>query len=147
MSVTDGGILYPETREAGRPKIGGLCDPRQGPPDRNSKCLTCTGNYNECPGHFGHLELAKAVYHVGFLTQTVKVLRCFCFYCSRLLVDPVSIKLTKTKKFSWFKIGTLGWRMIIDIFDYFKIIRQYVSLSNKKFTYKKIIYKKGTYKK
>lgn len=43
MSVTQEGILYPETREAGRPKLGGLMDPRQGPTDRSSRCLTCTG--------------------------------------------------------------------------------------------------------
>lgn len=43
----------------------------------------------ECPGHFGHIELAKPVFHVGFLTKTLKVLRCVCFYCSKLLVSPV----------------------------------------------------------
>src|SRR3569623_2091610 len=55
----------------------------------------------ECPGHFAHLELAKQVFHIGFLTKTIKVrffdlfgvmkffevLRCVCFYCSRLLID------------------------------------------------------------
>lgn len=43
MSVTDDGIKYPETTEAGKPKIGGLMDPRQGPPDRTSRCQTCSG--------------------------------------------------------------------------------------------------------
>ncbi len=96
MSVTtDGGIQYPETREAGKPKLSGLMDPRQGPTDRTSRCQTCTGNYTECPGHFGHIDLTKPVYHVGFITQTIKVLRCFCFYCSKLLVDPVSCFPTK----------------------------------------------------
>jgi DNA-directed RNA polymerase II subunit RPB1 len=91
MSVTDdGGIKYPETTEAGKPKLGGLMDPRQGPPDRNSRCQTCSGSQIECPGHFGHLELAKPVFHVGFMTQIVKVLRCVCFYCSKLLVDQVN---------------------------------------------------------
>ncbi len=93
MSVTDGGIQYPETMEAGKPKIGGLMDPRQGVVDRLSRCQTCAGNMTECPGHFGHIELAKPVFHVGFLTYTVKVLRCFCFYCSKLLVDSVSNSL------------------------------------------------------
>ena len=45
MSVTDdGGIRYAETTEAGKPKLGGLMDPRQGPPDRNSRCQTCSGS-------------------------------------------------------------------------------------------------------
>ena len=30
MSVTDSGIRYTETMEAGKPKLGGLMDPRQG---------------------------------------------------------------------------------------------------------------------
>ena len=49
-----------------------------------------TGNMTECPGHFGHIELAKPVFHVGFLVKTMKVLRCVCFFCSKLLVDSVS---------------------------------------------------------
>jgi DNA-directed RNA polymerase II subunit RPB1 len=93
MSVTEGGIRYSETYEGGRPKIGGLMDPRQGVMDRNSRCQTCAGNMTECPGHFGHLELAKPVFHVGFLKQTIKVLRCVCFYCSKMLVGPVSLTL------------------------------------------------------
>ncbi|XP_070538293.1 DNA-directed RNA polymerase II subunit RPB1-like [Ptychodera flava] len=87
MSVTEGGIKYSETQEGGRPKIGGLMDPRQGVVDRSSRCQTCAGNQHDCPGHFGHIELSKPVFHPGFITKTVKILRCFCFYCSKLLVD------------------------------------------------------------
>lgn len=49
-----------------------------------------SGNMTECPGHFGHIELAKPVFHVGFITKIMKVLRCVCFFCSKLLVDSVS---------------------------------------------------------
>jgi DNA-directed RNA polymerase II subunit RPB1 len=55
MSVTEGGIRFPEVMEGGRPKLGGLMDPRQGVVDRLSRCQTCAGNMTECPGHFGHL--------------------------------------------------------------------------------------------
>ncbi|XP_046987630.1 DNA-directed RNA polymerase II subunit RPB1 [Schistocerca americana] len=93
MSVTEGGIRYSETYEGGRPKLGGLMDPRQGVMDRNSRCQTCAGNQTECPGHFGHIDLAKPVFHVGFLTKTIKILRCVCFYCSKLLVSPTNPKI------------------------------------------------------
>lgn len=43
MSVTEGGIKFPETMEGGRPKLGGLMDPRQGVIDRSSRCQTCAG--------------------------------------------------------------------------------------------------------
>ena len=54
------------------------------------RCQTCAGNQTDCPGHFGHIDLAKPVYHVGFLTKTIKILRCVCFFCSKLLLDCVS---------------------------------------------------------
>lgn len=99
MSV--GEIEFSEIYENGKPKLGGLMDPRQGVIDRNGRCMTCAGTMTECPGHFAHLELAKPVFHIGFLTKTLKVrvfelsgvmkffevLRCVCFYCSRLLID------------------------------------------------------------
>ena len=37
MSVTEGGIRYSETMEGGRPKLGGLMDPRQGVVDRSAR--------------------------------------------------------------------------------------------------------------
>lgn len=91
--MTEGGIRFPETYEGGRPKLGGLMDPRQGVIDRASRCQTCAGNMTECPGHFGHLDLAKPVFHPGFLVKTIKVLRCVCFYCSKLLVNPTNPKI------------------------------------------------------
>ncbi|CAH1781896.1 unnamed protein product [Owenia fusiformis] len=93
MSVTEGGIQYSETTEGGRPKLNGLMDPRQGVIDRMSRCQTCAGNMSECPGHFAHIELAKPVYHVGFMTKTIKVLRCVCFFCSKMLIDPSHPKI------------------------------------------------------
>eukprot|EP01018_Ginkgo_biloba_P010812 Gb_06031 [translate_table: standard] len=80
-------IEHAETYEGGKPKPGGLSDPRMGTIDRVMKCGTCTGGMSECPGHFGHLELAKPMYHVGFLKTVLSVLRCVCFNCSRILAD------------------------------------------------------------
>ena len=98
MSVTNPPIEYPELMEGGKPKERGLMDPRLGPVDRDSQCKTCAGSYIDCPGHFGHLELTKPVYHVAFLAKTLKVLRCVCFHCSKLLVDPSAPKLVEAMK-------------------------------------------------
>ena len=67
MSVTEGGVQFAEAMEGGRPKLNGLMDPRQGSVDRASRCQTCAGNMTECPGHFGHIDLAKPVFHIGKL--------------------------------------------------------------------------------
>jgi DNA-directed RNA polymerase II subunit RPB1 len=56
ISVTNPPIEHPELMAGGKPKERGLMDPRQGPPDRNSKCKTCAESYIECPGHFGHID-------------------------------------------------------------------------------------------
>ncbi|KAL6045208.1 DNA-directed RNA polymerase II subunit RPB1 [Balamuthia mandrillaris] len=85
MSVAK--IEFHEAYENGRPKIKGLLDPRMGTVDRHIKCQTCSGSMAECPGHFGHLDLAKPMYNIGFLKTVVKVLRCVCFHCSKLLSD------------------------------------------------------------
>jgi DNA-directed RNA polymerase II subunit RPB1 len=60
-------IEHPEVMDEAthRPKIGGLMDPRMGTIDRNFKCQTCGEGMSECPGHFGHIELARPVFHPG----------------------------------------------------------------------------------
>ena len=66
-------------------KTGGLNDLRLGTTDRNHLCGTCHNNNINCPGHFGHIELAAPVYHVGFLKIVTKILQSICFFCSQEL--------------------------------------------------------------
>ncbi|KAG0244439.1 DNA-directed RNA polymerase II subunit rpb1 [Actinomortierella wolfii] len=81
-----------------RPKIGGLHDPRMGTINRNFKCQTCSEGMAECPGHFGHIELAKPVYLNGFLTKVKKILECVCYSCSKLKVDDSNSKFVRAKR-------------------------------------------------
>ncbi|TQD85770.1 hypothetical protein C1H46_028686 [Malus baccata] len=85
MSVAE--IQHGETTVEGKPKTGGLSDPRLGTIDRMIKCETCASNMADCPGHFGHLELAKPMYHIGFMKTVLSVIRCVCFKCSKILAD------------------------------------------------------------
>jgi len=73
------------TFENGRPVPGGLLDLRLGTIDRQWKCGSCGMDQAECPGHFGHIELAKPMYHLSFLNNVLKTLRCVCFSCSVIL--------------------------------------------------------------
>ena len=82
-------IKVRETTIGSQPVEGGLCDARMGA-DREWKCGTCAGNMTECPGHFGYIQLAKPVYHYGFIKKVMQVLRCICFSCSKLLVPANS---------------------------------------------------------
>lgn len=60
-------IEYPETMDEQRnkPREKGLNDPKLGTIDRSQMCATCGETQKECPGHFGHIELAAPVFHVG----------------------------------------------------------------------------------
>uniref|UniRef100_A0A453CSM0 DNA-directed RNA polymerase subunit n=1 Tax=Aegilops tauschii subsp. strangulata TaxID=200361 RepID=A0A453CSM0_AEGTS len=82
-------IEHAETREKGKPKPGGLSDPRLGTIDRRTNCETCMAGAAECPGHFGHLELAKPMFHIGFIKTVLSIMRCVCFNCSKILADEV----------------------------------------------------------
>jgi DNA-directed RNA polymerase II subunit RPB1 len=64
MSVAK--IEQVDKMDGDRPKQGGLLDARLGPLDRNFMCQTCQQSQTDCPGHFGHIELCKPVFHAGF---------------------------------------------------------------------------------
>ncbi|KAI1331353.1 DNA-directed RNA polymerase II subunit RPB1 [Xylariaceae sp. FL0255] len=82
-------IMYPETMDETRtkPRQNGLNDPRLGSVDRQFKCATCSENMSECPGHFGHIELAKPVYHPGFIKKVKKILEIVCTSCGKVKED------------------------------------------------------------
>ncbi|MGA7649458.1 MAG: DNA-directed RNA polymerase subunit A', partial [Thermoplasmata archaeon] len=50
----------------GYPIEMGLMDLHLGVIEPNLRCRTCGGRVNECPGHFGIIELAMPVIHVGY---------------------------------------------------------------------------------
>ena len=68
--------------------MGGLSDPRLGTMDRAVKCITDGSGVLDCPGYFGHIELAKPMFHIHFIKTVVKVLRCVSFHSSKLLASP-----------------------------------------------------------
>ncbi|KAH9923357.1 RNA polymerase Rpb1, domain 1-domain-containing protein [Fomitopsis serialis] len=88
-------IEHPEVMDEAthKPRAGGLMDPRMGTIDRNFKCQTCGEGMSECPGHFGHIELARPVFHPGFIVKVKKILECICVNCGRLKVSSVSFVL------------------------------------------------------
>ncbi|KAL1546514.1 DNA-directed RNA polymerase II subunit rpb1 [Salvia divinorum] len=96
MSVVH--IEHSETTERGKPKVGGLSDPRLGTIDRKMKCETCMANMADCPGHFGHLELAKPMFHIGFMKIVLSILRSVCFNCSKILADEEEPKFKQAMR-------------------------------------------------
>jgi len=62
----------------------GLMDPRLGVIDPGLECKTCGKHSGSCNGHFGHIELAAPVIHVGFTKLIRRLLRGTCRECARL---------------------------------------------------------------
>lgn len=69
------------------PVVGGLFDLRMGVLEHNRICATCEQKNIFCPGHFGHITLARPVFHPMFFDTARKLLKCVCFRCSRLMVS------------------------------------------------------------
>jgi DNA-directed RNA polymerase subunit A' len=68
----------------GYPIDMGLMDPRLGVIDPGLECRTCGQHSGSCNGHFGHIELAAPVIHVGFTKLIRRLLRSTCRECGRL---------------------------------------------------------------
>ena len=89
------GIDLAESYENYEPKKGGLVDLRLGTCDIYLPCSTCGENSLECPGHFGHTELAEPVFHFGFLNHLKNLLQCICLKCSNILVEKSDVQFKK----------------------------------------------------
>ena len=90
MSVTK--IVTPDTYdEDGYPIEAGLMDPRLGVIDPGLRCRSCGSKGGDCQGHFGHINLARPVVHVGFADTIHKILRSTCGECGRVLLTETEI--------------------------------------------------------
>ena len=101
-----------ETYDKDVPVVKGLFDLRMGTTEMGKVCNTCGLKNTECPGHFGHLELARPVYYYHFADNVMKIMKCVCFRCSKLLInleDPlVENILKKDKKERWSDLYNLA---------------------------------------
>ena len=104
-------ITKHETYEKDTPVIKGLFDPRMGTTDMGKICSTCGQNNINCPGHAGHIELARPVYHWQFISYILKILKCTCLQCSKLLINKDSPKIKYLMK----KSNKVRWNEIYNI--------------------------------
>jgi DNA-directed RNA polymerase II subunit RPB1 len=91
MSGTHGIDKYePYNRQ--EPTIGGVLDSRMGA-SSGGKCASCGFDEKHCDGHFSHIELADAIFNIGFLGPLKNVLECICLGCGHLLLQKDNKKL------------------------------------------------------
>ncbi len=73
--------------EDGAPITSGLMDGRLGTLEPRQRCKTCGNTAARCPGHFGHIELAVPVIHVGFSKIVYELISSTCRNCGRILIS------------------------------------------------------------
>ena len=80
-------IVNRDTYVNNKPVLGGLFDPRMGIIDSGFICPTDGLDYIQTPGYFGHINLARPVFYIQYLGTLMKILRCVCIKCSKLLIN------------------------------------------------------------
>ena len=93
--IRNGSVAEITTRDTyvnNKPVINGLFDPRMGVLEPGLICPTDGLDYMQTPGYFGHIELSRPVFYIQYLGTILKILRCVCFKCSKLLISKEKYK-------------------------------------------------------
>ncbi|KFB44003.1 hypothetical protein ZHAS_00011833 [Anopheles sinensis] len=77
--------LYNQNAER-TPVAYGVLDRRMGVSQKDATCETCKKGLNDCVGHFGYIDLALPVFHVGHFRATITILQSICKVCSRVML-------------------------------------------------------------
>jgi len=80
-------ITNRDTYVSNKPVIGGLFDPRMGVLDHGLICPTDGLDYMQTPGYHGYLEIARPIFYIQYLSTVLKIMKCVCFKCSKLLIN------------------------------------------------------------
>ena len=92
-----------------KPVIGGLFDPRMGVSEPGLLCPTDGLDYIQTPGYSGHIELAKPVFYIQYLSTIQKILKCVCFKCSKLLISKEKYKQALNI------VGEARWKYVFNL--------------------------------
>ncbi|KAK2714647.1 hypothetical protein QYM36_009018 [Artemia franciscana] len=63
-----------------------------GPEDESGRCDTCKQDWLMCVGHFGHIDLVRPVFHIGFMSHILGILNMICKECARILFDSIYVE-------------------------------------------------------
>ena len=76
----------------GTPVSGGLRDPHFGAIEPGERCPVCGNTREDCPGHFGKVELARPVLIPHYTDYIYKLLQATCRACGRITLPEEKIK-------------------------------------------------------
>ncbi|PVH47541.1 hypothetical protein PAHAL_4G083800 [Panicum hallii] len=73
------------------PVPGGLLDPAMGPINDTDTCKCCGQHSARCPGHFGHIELAKPLFNPLLFMSLTNLLHATCFHCHKFRLNKEQV--------------------------------------------------------
>ncbi|CAN6220809.1 unnamed protein product [Urochloa humidicola] len=73
------------------PVPGGLLDPAMGPINDTDPCKSCGQHSGRCPGHFGHIELAKPLFNPLLFMSLKNLLYVTCFHCHKFRLNKEQV--------------------------------------------------------
>ena len=103
-------VVNRDTYINNKPVLGGLFDPRMGILEPGFICPTDGLDYIQTPGYFGHINLARPVFYIQYLTTLMKIMRCVCIKCGKLLInkEKYSYLLQYNNDERWNKVFALA---------------------------------------
>ena len=81
-------VTTDKTYQSNQPIPNGVFDSRFGVIENGKVCPTCKQTNQFCPGHFGHIQLARPVYLYQFFDMIEKIANVVCLSCSKPLALP-----------------------------------------------------------
>ena len=102
-------IVSRDTYVNNKAVVGGMFDTRMGTLEPGLICPTDGLDYIQCPGYFGHIELARPVFYIQYLDTVINIIKCICIKCSKVLIDKKKYRhlLTLSSERRWKRVHTL----------------------------------------
>jgi DNA-directed RNA polymerase II subunit RPB1 len=96
-------VTTDKTYQNNQPIANGVFDSRFGVIENGKVCPTCKQTNQFCPGHFGHIRLARPVYLYQFFDMVEKLANVICLNCSKILANEDVVASLKSTGLSRFK--------------------------------------------
>ncbi len=96
-------ITTDKTYQSQQPVPNGVFDARFGVIENGKVCPTCKQTNQLCPGHFGHIELARPVYLYQFFDTVEKLANLICLNCSKPIMAAEALDAMSSVGMARFK--------------------------------------------
>jgi len=87
-------VTTDKTHQSAVPVPNGVFDARFGVIENGKECPTCKQTNQHCPGHFGHITLARPVYLYQFFDTVTALANVICLNCSKPFAGEALAKIT-----------------------------------------------------